>query len=170
MSGYNGWSMSNNAVQAYEDGEKPLSKWTKAEILDTIKKQEIELRCSVENLRRIPVKVLKEVCLKYSSWHHTSNHYNRTNFYSLDVDAIENLTDEKIEELIADYNVGKKKDKSLEEQWKCAFLEWSGSRKHPKSTEVIEVGTVKGEYFYRADGSRKKTTANGFRYIEKIGG
>lgn len=170
MSGYNGWSMSNNAGQAYEDGEKPLSKWTKAEILDTIKKQEIELRCSVENLRRIPVKVLKEVCLKYSSWHHTSNHYNRTNFYSLDVDAIENLTDEKIEELIADYNVGKKKDKPLEEQWKCAFLEWSGSRKHPKSTEVIEVGTVKGEYFYRADGSRKKTTANGFRYIEKIGG
>lgn len=58
MSGYNGWSMSNNAIAAYEDGEKPLSKWTKAEILDTIKKQEIELRCSVENLRRIPVKVL----------------------------------------------------------------------------------------------------------------
>ena len=29
MTGYNGWSMSNNAVQAYEDGEKPLSKWTK---------------------------------------------------------------------------------------------------------------------------------------------
>ena len=29
MAGYNGWSMSNNAVQAYEDGEKPLSKWTK---------------------------------------------------------------------------------------------------------------------------------------------
>ena len=58
MSGYNAWSMSNNAIAAYEDGEKPLSKWTKAEILDTIKKQEIELRCSVENLRRIPVKVL----------------------------------------------------------------------------------------------------------------
>lgn len=26
MAGYNGFSMSNNAVAAYEDGEKPLSK------------------------------------------------------------------------------------------------------------------------------------------------
>ena len=26
MAGYSGWSMSNNAVTAYEDGEKPLSK------------------------------------------------------------------------------------------------------------------------------------------------
>ena len=41
MAGYNGWSMSNNAVAAYEDGEKPLSKWTKADIFDAIKEQEI---------------------------------------------------------------------------------------------------------------------------------
>ncbi len=26
MAGYNGWSMSNNAVEAYANGEKPLSK------------------------------------------------------------------------------------------------------------------------------------------------
>ena len=30
-SGYNGYSMSNRAVEAYYNGEKPLSKWTKAE-------------------------------------------------------------------------------------------------------------------------------------------
>jgi len=29
MSGYDGYSMSNNAVDAYENGEKPISKWTK---------------------------------------------------------------------------------------------------------------------------------------------
>lgn len=28
-SGYSGYSMSNRAVDAYEDGEMPLSKWTK---------------------------------------------------------------------------------------------------------------------------------------------
>lgn len=33
MAGYSGWSMSNNAVTAYEDGEKPLSRWTKVDIL-----------------------------------------------------------------------------------------------------------------------------------------
>lgn len=36
MAGYSGWSMSNNAVDAYSNGEKPLSKWTKADIFDTI--------------------------------------------------------------------------------------------------------------------------------------
>ena len=171
MAGYNGWAMSNNAVAAYEDGEKPLSKWRKVDIFDAIEEEEIELKCSIEMLRKLPVKVLKEVCLTYSSWHHTSNRFNRTGFYSLDISNIENLTDEKIEELLVEYKAEKKAEhKPLEEKWKCAFLEWSGSRKHPKATEVIEEGIVKGDWFYRKDGSKKKTTANGFRFIERIGG
>lgn len=169
MAGYNGFSMSNNAVAAYEDGEKPLSKWTKTDIFDAINEQEVELKCSIEKLKKLPVKVLKEICLIYSSWHHTSNHYNKTDFYSLDIDRIENLTDDKIEELLSDYKADKKvESKPSEEKWKCAFLEWSGSRKHPKATEVIEEGTVKGNWFYRKDGSKKKTTANGFRFIKQI--
>ncbi len=169
MAGYNGWSMSNNAVAAYEDGEKPLSKWTKANIFDTIKDTEIELKCSIEKLRRLPIKVLKEVCLRYSSWHHTSNHYNKTEFYSLDINRIENLTDDKIEELLLDYKKEKRMEsKPLEERWECAFLEWSGTRKHPVATEVIEEGIIKGNWFYRKDGSKKKTTANGFRFIKKL--
>lgn len=169
MAGYNGFSMSNNAVAAYEDGEKPLSKWTKTDIFDAINEQEVELKCSIEKLKKLPAKVLKEVCLIYSSWHHTSNHYNKTDFYSLDIDRIENLTDDKIEELFSDYKADKKvESKPSEEKWKCAFLEWSGSRKHPKATEVIEEGTVKGNWFYRKDGSKKKTTANGFRFIKQI--
>lgn len=169
MAGYNGFSMSNNAVAAYEDGEKPLSKWTKTDIFDAINEQEVELKCSIEKLKKLPVKVLKEVCLTYSSWHHTSNHYNKTDFYSLDVDRIENLTDDKIEELLLDYKTGKKvESKPSEEKWGCAFLEWSGSRKHPVATEVIEEGIIKGNWFYRKDGSKKKTTANGFRFIKQI--
>lgn len=169
MAGYNGFSMSNNAVAAYEDGEKPLSKWTKTDIFDAINEQEVELKCSIEKLKKLPVKVLKEVCLTYSSWHHTSNHYNKTDFYSLDVDRIENLTDDKIEELLLDYKTGKKvESKPSEEKWECAFLEWSGSRKHPVATEVIEEGIIKGNWFYRKDGSKKKTTANGFRFIKQI--
>lgn len=169
MAGYNGFSMSNNAVVAYEDGEKPLSKWTKTDIFDAINEQEVELKCSIEKLKKLPVKVLKEVCLTYSSWHHTSNHYNKTDFYSLDVDRIENLTDDKIEELLLDYKTGKKvESKPSEEKWECAFLEWSGSRKHPVATEVIEEGIIKGNWFYRKDGSKKKTTANGFRFIKQI--
>lgn len=169
MAGYNGWSMSNNAVEAYSDGEKPLSRWTKADIFEEIERKEIKLKCSIEKLRKVPVKVLKENCLICFSWHHTSNHYNKTNFYSLDIDRIENLTDERIEELIAKYKIDKStKAKSSEEKWKCTFLEWSGSRKHPKATEVTEEGMIKGNWFYRADGSKKKIISNGFRFIEQI--
>ena len=171
MAGYNGFSMSNNAVAAYESGEKPLSKWTKTDILEgierAIREEELTLNFSMEKLKKIPVKILKDICLKYSSWHHTSNHYNKTEFYSLDYDEIEELTDEKIENILSEYK-SEKPVEPTEERWQCAFLEWSGTRKHPKATEIIEEGVVKGDWFYRADGSKKKTTANGFRFIEKI--
>lgn len=171
MAGYSGWSMSNNAVAAYEDGEKPLSKWRKIDILEAIEGSEMEFKCSIEKLRKLPVKILKELCLRYSSWHHTSNHYNETDFYSLDEDEIESLTDDKIDELLNEYKANKKEESEpTEEKWRCAFLEWGGTRKHPTVTETIEEGIVKGDWFYRKDGSKKKTTANGFRFIEKIGG
>lgn len=171
MAGYNGFKMSNNAVAAYQSGEKPLSKWTKADIIeaieDAIREEELTLNCNMEKLKKTPIQILKDMCLSYSSWHHTSNHYNKTKFYSLDINAIEELTDEKINEIIAERKVEKKKE-PYEEKWKCAFLEWSGTRNHPKATEIIEVGIVKGDWFIRADGSKKKTTANGFRFIEKV--
>lgn len=166
MAGYNGFSMSNNAVSAYENGEKPLSKWTKKDILSGIKAIDVELKCDFSKLQKAPVKVLKDLCLYCSSWHHTSSHYNKTDFYSIDEDKVENLTDEQIEDaILSSKHI---EEKPAEEKWKCAFLEWSGSRKHPKATEVIEIGVVKGDWFYREDGSKKKTTANGFRFIEKI--
>lgn len=69
---------------------------------------------------------------------------------------------------LMDENLDDKPTESTKERWKCAFLEWSGTRKHPKATEIIEEGIIKGDWFYRADGSKKKTTATGFRFIEKI--
>lgn len=63
MAGYNGYSMSNNAVAAYQDGEKPLSKWTKKEILNRIANQieqeELELHCSLALLKKLSLKALK---------------------------------------------------------------------------------------------------------------
>lgn len=171
MAGYNGFNMSNNAVAAYESGEKPLSKWTKADVIeaieDAIREEELTLICSMQKLKKIPVKILKSVCLYRSSWHHTSNYYNKTIFYSLDVNRIADLTDEQIDRIIENYKE-EKPTEPTEQRWKCAFLEWSGTRKHPKATEVIEEGIVKGDWFIRADGSKKKTSANGFRFIEKI--
>ena len=94
MAGYKGWSMSNNAVSAYECGEKPLSKWTKTAVIEAIENAEVDLNCSIEKLRKMPAAVLKDVCLCYSSWHHTSSHFNQTDFYSLDLERIGELTDD----------------------------------------------------------------------------
>ena len=160
--------MSNNAVEAYENGERPLSRWRKSDILEAISVSEIELKCSISKLQKLPVKVLKEVCLTRSSWHHTSNYYNQTDFYALDEEYIGNLTDEKIEKLLKECKLEEKRREPAEERWKCAFLEWSGSRKHPKATELVEEGIIRGQWFYRQDGSKKKTSANGFRFIERV--
>ncbi len=51
-SGYNGYSMSNRAVQAYEDGLVPASK-----------------------IREVPTPLIQEFC-RYAEWHHTSSQYN----------------------------------------------------------------------------------------------
>jgi hypothetical protein len=120
------------------------------------------------SIKKMPVSELKNVALSYSSWHHTSNHFNRTSFYSLDIWSLCDLTDERIKEIIANSKEEKKQEKPVEEKWKCAFLEWSGTRNHPVSKEITEEGIVKGKWFFRENGTKKKTTANGFRFIEKI--
>lgn len=169
MAGYFGYSMSNNAVEAYENGSKPFSKWTKADILELIEDENLELNCSIDKLKKVPVKILKEICLKYSSWHHTSNHYNKTDFYSIDYDSIENLTDEKLDGLIEEYRKEKANAKApVEEKWECTFLEWSGTRKHPTAKAITEIGIVKGNWFYRSNGTKKSIYANGFEFVRKI--
>ncbi len=170
MAGYNGYSMSNNAVEAYQRGEMPLSKWTKTEIIEEIEEavrcKDLELKCSFSKIKKIPVKMLKQICLYKSSWHHTSNHYNCTDFYSLDLSGLESLTDEKIDAIISDCR--REQEKPEEEKWICAFLEWSGTRKHPKATRIVEEGIVKGNWFFRKNGSKKSTKANGFEFIQKV--
>lgn len=72
--GYDGYSMSNNARSAYSNGEKPLSKWTKQSVVEEIADY---LGVDTEDIKLL--KPYKEYA-EYSSWHHTSKHYNRTAF------------------------------------------------------------------------------------------
>lgn len=39
-SGYDGYSMSKRAVEAYEQGEKPYSKWKKSDILEILEEHD----------------------------------------------------------------------------------------------------------------------------------
>ena len=104
--GYN-WKkgMSNNAVNAYEQGEKPLSKWTKADLLNEFEKglptlsdylkdlyKDILSINLVEKLKKLSLKELKNLLLTKSSYHHTSKYYNATDFYKVDVElALDNI-------------------------------------------------------------------------------
>ena len=90
MSGYYGYSMSNNAISAYENGEKPLSKWTRSAILNHIAGLILdgelpeEIVSEVDKMKTADLRQF----LSASSWHHTSSHYNRTTFYSVNADRI----------------------------------------------------------------------------------
>lgn len=115
MAGYRGFSMSNNAVDAYNSGEKPFSKWTKSEIL-------------------------KEV-----------------DFYSIDTDKVESISEKELNELL---NISVKKEKEKEVIGEITVQVWGGTRKHPKIIGYdTKKGVVKGDFLY-FDGGRYKTTAH----------
>ena len=95
MSGYSGWSMSNNAVTAYENGEKPKSKWSKAAILQEIKENDSgAFTCSIDVLQKMPINLLWDVLLLKTSWHYASSRYNKTDFYAIDFGVLETKTDD----------------------------------------------------------------------------
>nr|DAI08101.1 MAG TPA: hypothetical protein [Caudoviricetes sp.] len=80
MAGYQGYSMSNNAVSAYDDGEKPISKWSESDVISAIAD---ELGVNESDIK---LKYPYRYYLKKTSWHHTSSKYNKTDFYSVSFD------------------------------------------------------------------------------------
>ena len=148
MAGYHGFSKSNNAVAAEEDGRFPASVLAK----------------------RIGVKTSAiKAMMSPSEWHHTSSRYNRTDYYD-ESEAIEIISDLKAWQEPA-------KDLAVYEECTVTWLEWSGTRKHPKATERQAENvtvTIKGEWatFGRKVTStmtvamRKKLTTKGFRVLQ----
>lgn len=80
MAGYRGYSMSNNAVSAYADGEKPISNWSESDVISVIAD---ELGVNESDIK---LKYPYRYYLKKTSWHHTSSKYNKTDFYSVSFD------------------------------------------------------------------------------------
>lgn len=164
MAGYCGYSMSNNAVAAYEDGEKPLSKWTKRDIiaeLETLVSEGVVSNETLAIAKQMPVASLKHRALRCVGWYHTSIHYNETDFYSID-DELElterDLVDAKLMAKV-------RKEKPAARRATCKYLVWSGSRRHPRATEVTEDGTITGNWFTSDSGVRKSIYGNGFEIL-----
>lgn len=133
---YIDYSMSVNAALAYEDGEKPLSKWTKSVILAAVGEK-------AEILSSLNLTELRDLVLYRSSWHHTSKLYNRTDFYAVDEDKLEEVTEETVREIIARRKPRqtKRKEPTRTIRAEVTFTVWEGRYaryKRPKTiTETV---------------------------------
>lgn len=161
--GYDGYSMSNNARSAYENGEMPLSKWTKSAIIDEVRRVDPS---KADALSKVNLKTLKENLLENSSWHHTSKMYNRTDFYSISEDAIENLDNETISAWAKNKET---KATGREFRGDISYIEWTGTKSHPKANNRIlkDVNIEeRGSFYIVTDDNgneiiRKKIGSNG---------
>lgn len=83
--GYIGASMSANARAAYEAGEMPRSKWTKAAILGALRGYCDEMDLLYDPAVESETKAaLFDRFIAYSSWHHTGAYARETEFFALD--------------------------------------------------------------------------------------
>ena len=129
--GYDGYSMSNNARAAYESGEKPLSNWTKTDIIDAIQDINPDIDCS-----RLNAATLKKEFLTQTSWHHTSKFYNRTNFYSIDTEYVEGLTQSEVDAI---------KNVTEPKKVRNASVDASVDDAYSKIQTIVEAGFAKNE-------------------------
>lgn len=166
MAGYHNFSMSNNAVDAYENGEMPLSKWSKKAILAAVAAAAPD---ALPLLSNCPLAVLRAHVLERSSWHHTSSHYNKTDFFALDEFALEDLTPETVAEWIREHKTAAPAAAPSRRPGSIAYIEWSGSLRRPRAIHrrldnvFIEQ---KGAFFLVFDASgalilRKKVDSTG---------
>ena len=94
--GYCGRSTSVNSLIAREMGSFPLGEWSKAKMMNGIKKI---AEGKAVLFQKIPLPVLKIYCLRRTGYHHTSKFFNETDFYELNEEAIRSLPDDTLMQL-----------------------------------------------------------------------
>lgn len=158
--GYINYSMSERALESYENGLKPISKWTKEDILEELTDITEDKK---EVLRKAPKKALKRL-LTSAEWHHTGKYFNKTDFYEVNHAQVEDLTLEELKQLLT-----VEKEKPVEEyKAVCKYLVWGGTRNHPKATEMESTWIIRGNWFYLENGTKKSINANGFEIVKKL--
>lgn len=164
--GYDGYAMSNNARMAYEDCEMPFSKWTKTELLSAIKSYNVSADIILA-LQKHNTDTLRRELLMYSGWHHTSEYYNKTNFYAIDADKVNELTVNRID----NWDKAENTVSSLKYRGDFNYVEWQGSRNYPKAVpHCLENVNIeeRGSFYYVTDADdklliKKKIGSNGTR-------
>lgn len=140
--GYDAFSMSNNARAAYNDGAVPLSgittAWVKAH----------GIGCAASALKLL----IAEDVVTTTEYHHTSKHYNTTEFYRPEAvkAQVERLGDVRIAEVVAAAKERRRAESSVTVHRNChvEWLEWGGTRSYPSAEEMHAEGAtvvVKGQ-------------------------
>lgn len=120
-SGYIGYSMSRRAAEAYEDGEKPRSKWTKKAMIAAIKDACDDLDLAYDPaIEKMKNDELFHTFLYNSSWHHTGKFFNETDFYAIDEDALADRFPEMSDRQIAEREAARAAERRAIEEERLA--------------------------------------------------
>lgn len=155
MSGYSGYSKSNNAIEAERFGRFPATK--AAPILG------------------VPVGFLKEHAPS-NEWHHTSKEFNCTPYYNLE-DCQEWLTDPEAQAELIKWKSARKAEPVTYTGVTVEWIDWVGTRSHPRAIQRREEGCTvtdkhgKMVFITRPGGStmRKGKETRGFEMTDKEG-
>ena len=160
MAGYSGISMSNNAVDAYSEGRKPVSSITKEDI------QRHGVNEGITFFRWF----VKKYCSS-DEWHHTSPKYNQTTFYDIEK-CCTLFKGMDIEKLKARYKnqaklkpVKKVDDSIYYARVKYSISIYSGGRRYFEAFAVVHKcwAYIKDDYKIE----RKKINGKHFSIVEK---
>lgn len=179
--GYIGQRISERAAAAYDMGEKPLSKWTKAEIISRLKMaiKDGEVEASegyVNRAEKLCRATLKRHLLDLVSWHHTGKYYNRTNFYDLvgELPSIEVMEEDDLKE--REWIVFQKSKKSTDgPKWAIVRYYWTenrGSKKWPKIYECQQnfLAEIKGKAAAITKGWQKDKKVFNYSIVHEFAG
>ena len=165
MAGYaDDFSMSNNAIDAYNRGLRPRSKWSKADILNALP---ANARAYLQ-LDGYPLEFLREYFLVAEEWHHTSKLYNKTEFYRPGIDQWEDTyTPEDVQDLYRVWLQRQQKAQAAKaaapRKVRVTYTHWIDKRHY---RTVTEYALVRGPWIYTQSGLRKRADGTNIRIDE----
>ena len=153
MAGYSlDFSMSNNAIDAYDDGVRPLSKWD----LEYLRE------AGWQETRKLALHLAAAGFWESHEWHHSGGTwFNEVKFYDAKilVDLWEDLTEEERQQHRDASKRGQ--DAPQEKRVRGHYTLWGGTRRHPTKVGQQEfTGALKGNWIHVDGGGRKKASGN----------
>ena len=156
--------MSCRAVEAYDYGAMPKSKWTKSALVSGIVSEIFGNQIEPEICKALnahSVDFLKKNFLEYDSWHHTGKFYNRTDFYRVaaleESEALEVLQREEVK-------AEPVKDPAIPAR--ANWVEFSRTSRGWRAEEYSVHGRIVDHvWFFGLNGSKKKLTGKNFHWV-----